>query len=57
MSPQGEIKSAIPDLGNISLAQLPGLKAETVLAHSIKMYRQRLKETGLPLSSFNASIS
>ena len=56
MSPQKqELNSVIPDLREIPLEQLAEL-GDSVLAHSIDRYRQRLKETGVPLSSFQASI-
>jgi FXSXX-COOH protein len=52
---QQELISVIPDLRELPLEQLaePG---DSVLAHSITLYRQRLKEVGVPLSSFNSSI-
>jgi len=50
-----ELNSVIPDLRDLSLERLTEL-GDSVLAHSIDLYRQRLKETGLPLSSFNARI-
>lgn len=52
---QQELNSVIPDLRDLSLEQLAEL-GDSALAHSIKLYRQRLKETGVPLSSFNARI-
>ncbi len=52
MSPQKqELNSVIPDLRELSLERLAEL-GDSVLAHSIALYRQRLKETGVPLSSF-----
>lgn len=57
MSPQKpELNSVIPDLRELSLERLAGL-GDSVLAHSIALYRQRLNETGMPLSSFQARIS
>jgi FXSXX-COOH protein len=50
-----ELNSVIPDLREISLERLAEL-GDSVLAHSIALYCQRLKETGVPLSSFNARI-
>jgi FXSXX-COOH protein len=50
-----ELNSVIPDLRDLPLERLAEL-GDSVLAHSIALYRQRLKETGLPLSSFNARI-
>jgi FXSXX-COOH protein len=56
MTLQGqELKSVIPDLRDLSLERLADL-GDSVLAHSIALYRQRLKETGVPLSSFSARI-
>jgi FXSXX-COOH protein len=50
-----QLDSVIPDLRELSLEQLAQL-GDSVLAHSIALYRKRLMETGLPLSSFNSSI-
>jgi FXSXX-COOH protein len=50
-----ELNSVIPDLRELSLERLAEL-GDSVLAHSIAQYRQRLKETGVPLSSFQSSI-
>jgi FXSXX-COOH protein len=55
MSQQQELNSVIPDLRELPLERLAEL-GDSVLAHSIVLYRQRLKETGVPLSSFNSSI-
>lgn len=44
--------TAIPDLRDIPLDQLGG----TPLAHAVALYRERLRENGVPLSSFNARI-
>jgi FXSXX-COOH protein len=56
MTLQGqELNSVIPDLRDLSLERLADL-GDSVLAHSIALYRQRLKETGVPLSSFSARI-
>jgi FXSXX-COOH protein len=52
---QQELNSVIPDLHDLSLERLADL-GDSVLAHSIALYRQRLKETGVPLSSFSARI-
>jgi FXSXX-COOH protein len=51
-----ELNSAIPDLRELSLARLAEL-GDSVLGQSITLYLQRLKETGVPLNSFSASIS
>jgi hypothetical protein len=50
-----ELNSVIPDLRNLPLDRLKPLGG-SVLAHSIALYRQRLKENGVPLSSFQARI-
>jgi hypothetical protein len=50
-----ELPSVIPDLRQLSLEGLAEL-GDSVLAHSIALYRQRLKETGAPLSSFASRI-
>jgi hypothetical protein len=50
-----ELNTVIPDLRQLPLERLAEL-GDSVLAQSIALYRQRLKETGLPLSSFNARI-
>lgn len=52
---QQELDSVIPDLRELPLERLAEL-GDSVLAHSVALYRQRLKETGVPLSSFNARI-
>jgi hypothetical protein len=49
------IKTAVPDLRNIPVGRLAEL-GSTPLAHAIALYRERLKETGIPLSSFQARI-
>jgi len=45
----------IPDLRDIPLDQLAEL-GDSVLAHSLALYRQRLSETGVLLSAFNSRI-
>jgi FXSXX-COOH protein len=50
-----QLNSVIPDLRDVSLEHLAQL-GDSVLAHSIALYRQRLQETGLPLSSFSSAI-
>lgn len=47
--------AAVPDLREFPLDRLAELGG-TPLAHSIALYRERLKENGVPLSSFNARI-
>jgi len=44
--------TALPDLSAVPLDELGG----TVLADAIAVYRERLRETGEPLSSFQARI-
>ncbi len=54
-TPPQNMKTVIPDLRNVTLDQLTEL-GDTLLAHSIALYRERLKKNGVPLSSFNARI-
>ena len=49
------IPTLIPDLRNIPVDRLTEL-GSTPLAHAIALYRERLKENGIPLSSFQARI-
>jgi hypothetical protein len=54
--PSQEITSDIPDLREFLLNELAELD-DSVLANSIALYRQRLKEeNGLPLNSFGSGI-
>jgi hypothetical protein len=46
------IQTAIPDLTAVPLEGLGG----SALAQSIALYRERLRENGVPLSSFQARI-
>jgi FXSXX-COOH protein len=50
-----ELNTAIPDLRELTLERLAEM-GDSVLAHSIALYRQRLTETGVPLSAFQAKI-
>jgi FXSXX-COOH protein len=52
---QEELNSVIPDLRDLPLERLAEL-GDSALGRSIALYRQRLKETGIPLSSFSARI-
>ena len=52
---QQALKTAIPDLADVTLDQMADL-GDTPLAHSIALYRERLRKNGVPLSSFNARI-
>ena len=54
-SQEKDIKTVIPDLRDIPLDRLAEL-GSSALAHSIALYRERLKENGIPLSSFQARI-
>jgi hypothetical protein len=54
-SQEKDINTAIPDLKNIPVDRLATL-GSSVLAHSIALYRERLRENGIPLSSFQARI-
>jgi hypothetical protein len=49
------INSAIPDLRDIPIERLAELGG-SALARSIALYRERLKENRIPLSSFQARI-
>ncbi len=52
-----ELNTAIPDLRELPLDRLADLGVgDSVLAHSLALYRQRLAETVLPLSSFSARL-
>jgi FXSXX-COOH protein len=50
-----ELRSAIPDLRDLSLDQLARL-GDSVLACSIATYLHRLEDNGMVLSAFNSSI-
>jgi len=50
-----ELRPAIPDLRDLSLDRLADL-GDTVLAHSIDLYIQRLAETSALVSAFNSNI-
>ena len=50
-----DIKTVIPDLRDIPADKLAALGG-TVLAAAIATYRERLRESGVPLSSFQARI-
>ncbi len=52
---QHDQQTQIPDLRNISVDRLAEL-GSSALAHSIALYRERLRENGIPLSSFQARI-
>ena len=49
------LNTVIPDLRDIPLDRLAEFGASP-LAHSIQLYRERLREDGIPLSAFNARI-
>ncbi|WP_157431300.1 hypothetical protein [Actinomadura hibisca] len=53
--PRPDLKTALPDLRDVPLDRLAEL-GDSPLARSIALYRRRLRETGTPLSSFNARI-
>jgi len=56
MRPQKqELNSVIPDLRDLSLERLAELD-DSVLAHSIALYRQRLLDPGVRLNAFSSSI-
>jgi FXSXX-COOH protein len=50
-----ELRSVDPDLRDVLLDQLADL-GDSVLAHSLALYRQRLEENGLLLSAFDSNI-
>ena len=50
-----DIETVIPDLRDIPVNRLAEL-GSSALAHSIALYRERLRENGVPLSSFQARI-
>ena len=50
-----DINTVIPDVAKIPMDRLAEL-GDSSLAHSIALYRERIKEHGVPLSSFNARI-
>lgn len=50
-----KIVTAVPDLRDFPLDRIAELGGSP-LARSIALYRERLKENGVPLSSFNARI-
>jgi FXSXX-COOH protein len=54
-SQQQAHETLIPDLRDIPLDRLREL-GSSALAQSIALYRERLKENGVPLSSFQANI-
>jgi len=54
-SQEKKIVTVVPDLRDFPLDRLGELSG-TPLAHSIALYLERLKENGVPLSSFNARI-
>jgi FXSXX-COOH protein len=56
MASQGEeLRSIVPDLRDLPLEELAKL-GDSVLAHSLALYRQRLTENGMLLSNFSAKI-
>jgi hypothetical protein len=54
-SQEKDIETVIPDLRDIPVDRLAEL-GSSALAHSIALYRERLRENGVPLSSFQARI-
>jgi FXSXX-COOH protein len=50
-----ELNGVLPDLRDLPLERLAEL-GDSALAHSIDLYRERLKETAAPLNSFSATI-
>lgn len=54
-SPQQDLKTLLPDLRDIPADRVAEL-GSSALAHSIALYRERLRESGVTLSSFQARI-
>ena len=54
-SQENDIETVIPDPGDIPVDRLAEL-GSSALARSIALYRERLRENGIPLSSFQARI-
>ena len=54
-SQEKDIETTIPGLRDIPVNRLAEL-GSSALAHSIALYRERLRENGIPLSSFQARI-
>lgn len=55
ISQEKDIETLIPDLRDLPVGRLAEL-GSSALAHSIALYRERLRENGIPLSSFQARI-
>ena len=55
VTPEPSIPTLIPDLRDIPADRLAEL-GSSALADAIRTYRERLKENGIPLSSFQARI-
>jgi hypothetical protein len=54
-APAGDLETAIPDLCDVPLDQIAE-EGGAGLARAIALYRERLKQAGIPLSSFQARI-
>ncbi len=54
-SQENDLQTAIPDLRDLPVDRLAEL-GSSALAHSVALYRERLRENGIPLSSFQARI-
>jgi FXSXX-COOH protein len=50
-----DLKTVVPDLRELPLDRLAEL-GDSVLAHSIALYRERLDDHDLPFSGFNSRI-
>jgi hypothetical protein len=55
ISQEKNIETVIPDLRDLPVDRLAEL-GSSALAHSIALYRDRLRGNGIPLSSFQARI-
>ena len=54
-SSKQDLKTLIPNLRDIPVDRVAEL-GSSALAHSIARYREKLRESGVPLSSFQARI-
>jgi FXSXX-COOH protein len=52
---QQELNSVLPDLRDLSLERIAEL-GDSALANSIALYRERLKEAGVPVNMFSSAI-
>lgn len=55
ISQEKDMETVIPDVRDLPADRLAEL-GSSALAHAIALYRERLRENGIPLSSFQARI-